>query len=145
MADLTVFFDRCVGRQLPKLIRSASPPFVVEYHDDPKNGFHEQTEDDEWLAVVGSKKWMVVSHDKRFHKDGLAMAAVKQHKAIVFYLDGGSLTIWYKLALFARVFPKIRETVKSRRGPLIYRLTHAGRLVLVADFKGGRRQRKIAA
>lgn len=134
MAELVFFFDRCFGSSFPKWLRKVPTPFVVEYHDDKKHGFHDQTPDDEWLAIVGANKWVVISHDKRFHRDTMAALAVKQHKVACFYMDGGSTKTWDKMVLFARCFLRVREIVKSVKPPYIYRIQHTGR---VTAIKGG--------
>ncbi|HEX3367625.1 hypothetical protein [Phenylobacterium sp.] len=134
MAELTFFFDRCFGTGLPKWLKGIKTPFDIEFHDDKKHGFKDETPDDEWLAAVGKRKWVVLSHDKRFHKDSMAMEAVKQHKVACFYVDGGSLTSWGKLVLFCRCYIRIRTIVKETKAPYIYRVTHRGTVILV---KGG--------
>ena len=134
MAQLTFFFDRCFGTGLPGWLRNIATPFIVEFHDEKKHGFHDETPDDEWLAYVGQQKWVVLSHDKRFHKDSMAIEAVRQHKVACFYVDGAQLKSWDKLVLFARCFIRVRDIVKRTRAPYIYRITHQGRVILV---KGG--------
>jgi len=52
VTELTIFFDRCTGSGLPKLLRKTKPPFVVQFHDDRQNGFRQTTPDDEWLSVA---------------------------------------------------------------------------------------------
>lgn len=135
MAELTFFFDRCFASSFPQWLRKGKRlPFVVEYHDEKKHGFQQETPDDEWLAIVGRQKWVVLSLDKRFHKDSMAMEAVHQHKVACFYIDGGNYTPWERLILFARGYGRIREIIKTERPPYIYRLTHRGRVILI---KGG--------
>jgi len=131
VASLTFFFDRCTGTRLPKLIVAAKPPFAVEYHDDPKHGFTDTTPDDEWLGVVCSNKWVVISHDKRFHQDGLAVASVKQHGGKVFYLFGGSLPTWDKLRVFAQAYIRMRDIARREKPPFIYRVTASNRVLQV--------------
>lgn len=131
MAELTFFFDRCFGTGFPLWLRKIPTPFVIEYHDEKKHNFHSQMPDDEWLAVVGKQKWVVLSHDKRFHKDSMAALAVKQHKVACFYMDGGQLRTWDKMVLFGRCYLRVRDIVKQTKPPYIYRITHQGRVILV--------------
>lgn len=123
-----------MGRKLPQFLRNVRPYFGVRYHDEPELGFNQTTQDDEWLGPIGKQGWVVISHDKRFHKDSLAMEAVRQHRAIVVYMDGGSMHLWDKIRLFAQGFQRIRKIAGERRGPLILRLTHSNRLIVVSDF-----------
>lgn len=126
MAKLTIFFDRCFGTGLPQWLRKFETPFDVEYHDDPKHGFTQTTQDDVWLSAVGAKNWVVLSHDKRFHRDGMAVQAVKQHGIACFYLDGGTYPSWDKHILFGRRFTRVKDIVSSTRRPFIYRIHHRG-------------------
>jgi hypothetical protein len=126
VAKLTIFFDRCFGTGLPKWLLKFETPFNVEYHDDPKHGFGQETPDDQWLGVVGANNWIVLSHDKGFHRDSMAVAAVTQHKVGCFYLDGGTLPSWDKHILFGRRFTRVKAIVASTRRPFIYRIHHRG-------------------
>ena len=131
MASLTFFFDRCTGSDVPKLLRQIRAPFGVEYHDERKNKFHQALEDDDWLATVSQRKWIVVSHDKRFHVDSLALKAVRQHGGRVFYLDGGSLPKWNKLRLFVSCYKTIEKIANNEKPPYIYRVTYYDRVIRV--------------
>lgn len=126
MAKLTIFFDRCFGTGLPTWLQKYETPFDVEYHDHPKHGFNQQTPDDEWIAKTAAQGWILLTHDKRFHQDSMAVAAVKQFKAACFYLDGGSYPGWDKHILFGRRFTRVKQIVSSTRRPFIYRIHHRG-------------------
>lgn len=128
MAALTLFFDRSTGRKLPRLLKSAEPPFEVEFHDDKKHGFNERTPDDEWLALVGRNGWTAISHDKRFHRDSLAVAAIREHRTAVFYLDGGSYPLWFKVKLIARSSDRITEICATEKRPFIWHIRDGGRV-----------------
>lgn len=110
-------------------------PFGVEFHDDKKHGFKHATPDDEWLAAVCAKKWIVVSHDKRFHSDSLAMEAVRQHAGRVFYLDGGSSVGWDKLRRFVVAYRRICAIVEREKAPFIYRVTYADKIIRAHRFE----------
>lgn len=103
-------------------------PFDVEFHDDPKHGFAQDEQDDAWLATVSKKRWIVISHDKRFHKDSLAIEAVRQHGGRVFYLDGGSSVRWDKLRRFAAAYKRIRAIVDREKAPFIYHVNYDDRV-----------------
>lgn len=107
---------------------------MVEYHDDKKHGFTQTTGDDEWLHVVGRQKWIVISHDKRFHNDSLAVQAVRQHGVGVFYFDGGTFPTWDKLRMFAQSYGRMRTIVSTVKPPYIYHVKHTNR---VTPIKGG--------
>ena len=134
MAELTFFFDRCTGTGVPLVLQKAKPWFGIEYHDDKKNGFKQTTRDDEWLAEVAKKGWIVISHDKRFHEDSLALEAVRQHRARVFYMFGGSLPTWDKIRIFAQSFTRIEKLIATQRAPFIYTISQANRITRVAGI-----------
>lgn len=134
MAQLTFFFDRCTGSTVPLRLRGLRAPFEVEYQDDKKHGFAQAEDDDKWLGVVSAKKWIVISHDKRFHKDSLAMEAVRQHGGRVFYLDGGSSVKWDKLRRFAVAYKRICAIVERQKSPFIYRVTYADKVIPIRRF-----------
>lgn len=135
MAELVFFFDRCTGSKVPILLRRTRAPFGIEYHDEKKHGFAQDEEDDKWLAEVSAKGWVVISHDKRFHADSLAIAAVEQHGGRVFYLDGGSSLKWDKLRRFAAAYKRIVKIIAETPGPFIYRVTYADKTIPVRRFK----------
>lgn len=113
------------------MLQRTRAPFVIEYHDDKKHGFAEDLDDDQWLAVTSKSKWIVISHDKRFHDDPFAIEAVRQHGGRVFYLDGGSSVKWDKLRRFAAAYRRICAIVERENAPFIYRVTYADRIIRV--------------
>lgn len=135
MAQLTFFFDRCTGSKVPLLLRQTRAPFSIEFHDDKVHGFAQDEDDDQWLATVSAKRWIVISHDKRFHTDSLAIEAVRQHGGRVFYLDGGSSVKWDKLRRFAASYKRMVALVENNPGPFIYRVTYADKIIPVRRFQ----------
>jgi PIN like domain len=125
VAQLTIFFDRCTGSAVPKLLQNTRAPFLIEYHDDKKHGFAQDRDDD---------KWIVISHDKRFHTDSVAIEAVRQRNGRVFYLDGGSSVKWDKLRRFAAAYKRIAKIAESEKEPFIYRVTYADKVIRVVKF-----------
>lgn len=120
---------------MPKILQRTRAPFVVEYQDDRKHGFAHDLADDKWLAEVSQKKWVVISHDKRFHTDSIAIEAVRQHKGRVFYLEGGSSVKWDKLRRFAAAYKRIEAIANTEKPPFIYRVTYSDRVIRVLKIK----------
>ena len=125
MESLTFYFDRCFGRGFPKTLEILKCPFAIESHWSMK--FPDDMPDDEWLAIAGEKKWIVLSHDAKWHTEGPNIAAIKDHKIGCFYLHGAQLPHFYKLKSFMRNYDKIIEKCKGPR-PLIYKVTQQNRL-----------------
>ena len=133
-AALTFYFDRNFGKRFPEAIRTARPPFSVEYHDDPKNKFKfsQATTDDEWLGKVGAEGRIIFSHDRKFHTLLPEISAIKQYKARCFYLPGASSPTWEKMCLFMRAYDGIAARIDVTARPYIFELSHAGRFTQVS-------------
>lgn len=126
MAELTFYFDRCLGKALPEALRLLSCPFEVRDHF--KEGFAPTTPDDEWLTIVGKKKWIVFTHDAKWTIESAPIEAIKQHKVGCFYLYGASSLGWFKLRSLAHNFEKIQKICKTESPPYIYRVSAYNRL-----------------
>jgi hypothetical protein len=126
---LTFYFDRNFGKRFPESIRTARPPFGVEYQHDPRNKFQfsQETTDDEWLAKVASEGWIVFSHDRKFHVLLPECSAIKQHKAGCFYLPGANSPTWDKLSYFIRAYDGIATRAITTPKPFIFDVSRTGR------------------
>ena len=120
MAALTLFFDRCIGLRVPKALRAVRPPVAIKDHQQV--GFDGNTPDDEWLAKVGTKGWVVITQDRKFHKRELEIAAVQAHSVRCFYLYGGSDPAWSTFCNFISAFPRIVEVAEQVPAPFIYQV-----------------------
>ncbi len=118
MGQLTLFFDRCVGLRVPKALRIVRPPVVVKDHQQV--GFDGNTPDDEWLAKVGQKGWVVVTQDRKFHKQEAEIAAVHAHGVRCFYLHGGSDPAWTTFRNLVIALPRIIDLAEREPAPFIY-------------------------
>ncbi len=84
--------------------------------------------DDEWLNIVGSKGWVVLSHDAKWHREAANIEAIKQHRIKCFYLHGASSLMFFKLKCLTHNWEKISGKIKSEKGPFIYRVSSHNRL-----------------
>jgi len=111
----------------------AKPPFSVEFHHDPHNRFrfNEKTPDDEWLAKVGAAGWIAFSHDRKWHNELPACAAIKQHKVGCFYLAGGAMPVWDKLHCLMRGYEGIKDCIAKQKPPYVFDVAYSGRLTVV--------------
>lgn len=79
-----VFFtDRNLGKHFPRILREAG--LTVERHDDH---FTERTQDEEWLAEVGRKGWIAITHDKQIRYKANEREAVMLHKVALLVVIG---------------------------------------------------------
>lgn len=140
MGSLTLYFDRCFGRRFPEEVERMKPPFNVESHFKAK--FRDDLPDDEWLGVAGKNRWVVITHDAKFHKETAALEAIQQFKVGCFYIWGAQMPTWYKIAHLSAIFPKISSIANKERRPYIYRATQLNRLYLVRHWDGRKEPKK---
>ena len=70
--QLTFFLDRSLGKEvIAKALRDNG--ILVEVHD---HHFPSDAKDEVWLAEVGSRGWIVLTKDRRFHNRVLEIAAI---------------------------------------------------------------------
>lgn len=79
----TYFTDRDLGKQFPARLRTAGLQ-VGPFFDH----FAERTPDTEWLAVVGGRQWVVITHDERIRYKANELAAVVQHRIAMLLVVG---------------------------------------------------------
>ena len=132
MGELTLYFDRCFGKRLPKIVESAKPPFIVKSHFGEK--FKDNTPDDESLRIVGARGWIVLSYDARFHLDTPALAAIEHFRIGCFYLWGGQMPIWNKLSELTRAYPKMAARIRGKQKPFIFQVGYHGRIKQVRSW-----------
>lgn len=126
MESLILYFDRCLGKKVPEALVKLTCPFQVRWHQG--EGFPQDLDDDKWLHEVGSKKWIVISHDAKWHNEPAAIEAIKQHNIKCFYLYGANSQMFFKLGALAHNWRKISARITSEKGPFIYRLSVHNRL-----------------
>jgi hypothetical protein len=82
LENLTFFLDRQLGRhKMAAILRAAD--LQVEIHDDH---FAQDATDEEWLRVVGEKKWIVVTRDERIRYRAAAREVIRRAKVQMFVL-----------------------------------------------------------
>jgi hypothetical protein len=79
-----VFFtDRDLGKRFPEILSAAG--LQVERHADH---FAPDASDEEWLALVGSRGWVAVSHDRRIRYKPNELGAVVRHNVRLLIVIG---------------------------------------------------------
>jgi PIN like domain len=117
---LVFYFDRTFGARLPKAIHSMQPPFLVKWHQE--EGFANDMEDDAWMGIVGPRKWIVLSQDRKFHKLQAELLAIKQHSIRCFYMPMARENRWTSLCHIAWRWEKIQQIARSQTPPFIYEM-----------------------
>ena len=95
----TFFLDRSLGKQL---IAAAlrDKDLLVEVHDDH---FPPDANDEEWLAKVGDRGWIVLTKDRKFHNRVLEIAAIANSRVRVFKLTAANIQGQEMAAILSRL------------------------------------------
>ena len=87
--------------------------------------------DDEWMGVVGPRRWVVLSQDRRFHIEDVEKEAVLQHGIKCFYFPCASDTTWVSMGYFMRYHDKMVEIAERTAAPFVFDLQKNGQLLEV--------------
>ena len=130
---MTFFFDRCVGTQIPRALQAFKRfPVEIRYHQEVFGRGHQALADDEWMAPAAQNGWVVVTQDYRFHKVGVTLEAVRQHRAGVFYLWGANAPVWETARVLLWALPRMIERVQDSSPPYVYRVQKSTSIRTVA-------------
>jgi hypothetical protein len=80
---LVFFTDRDLGTAFPEILKGAG--FAVERHRDH---FSADCSDEEWLAEVGKRQWIALTHDTRIRYRPNELAAVVRHRVRLLVIVG---------------------------------------------------------
>jgi len=80
---LVFFTDRDLGTLFPAILKGAG--FTVERHRDH---FSPECPDEDWLAAVGRREWVALTHDARIRYKPNELAAVIRHRVRLLILVG---------------------------------------------------------
>lgn len=128
-----VFFtDRDLGRQVPDILERAG--FHVERHDEH---FGPLTPDSVWLAEVGRRGWIGLSHNKSIRYNTEERDLSMRAGLALFMLIGHTTH-----ALLARnlvqTFPKVLKFLEEHDPPFIARIYRPTPVEAVEDGRPGR-------
>lgn len=116
------FTDRDLGRRFPQLLRDAG--LVVHAHDDH---FGPSTPDASWITEVATRRWVVLTHDRRIQYKPNEQRAVELARIPLLVLVGKAPPA--ELARnFVNTLSRIETFLKSHIPPFIagvYRPTPA--------------------
>jgi hypothetical protein len=80
---LVFFTDRDLGAAFPEILRAAG--LTVERHRDH---FAPDCPDEDWLADIGKRDWVALTHDARIRYKPNELAAVIQHRVRLLVIVG---------------------------------------------------------
>lgn len=124
MDKLTFYFDVNFGKRLPGALSKLRPPMNVRWHLG--EGFKQDLPDDVWLGVVGSKQWIVITQDQKFHKIASEAEAVRQHNVRCFYFPTANDGLWTSLCTFTKNYRQMVSVCERESAPFIYNVRPNG-------------------
>jgi hypothetical protein len=89
--------------------------------------FPKGTSDERWLALAGSRGWVVLTRDKRIRYRKLERLALMTAGVRAFVFTGGNVTLGETAAILARSVPRMRRLCSAEPGPFIYHVGVAGK------------------
>lgn len=120
-----LFFDRDVGTALPRALAVLGLPTRVECL---QNHFPSDSQDDQWMPVVGARGWILIGHDRMHHRRIPENSAIQQYEMGCFYLWGAQAPRWEKMRCFLNAYERILEAIATTQKPFIYRINRFSRL-----------------
>ena len=128
----TLFFDRTFGKRLPHALRLLG--VAAEAHQDH---FAQDAPDDEWLAAVSARGWIVLTNDKRIRFNQAERQALLTHGVGCFVFTSGSRTRWDQLRILGRAWDRIQEAIETTPRPFIYSVHADSSLTLLLGGAAG--------
>lgn len=112
--SLEIFIDRSLGKKIALPLIEAGA--TVHLHDDY---FEQNVEDQEWLAEVGDRGWLVITKDQWIRRRPLERDALLKANLKVFCFMSGSIPFSEMADAFAKALPAIRKIAETNLPPFI--------------------------
>jgi hypothetical protein len=130
LEELTFFLDRQLGRhKMAGRLRAAG--LKVEIHDDH---FAQDAKDEEWLAIIGQRRWIVITRDERIRYRAAARQSIRRAKVRMFVLVArGDLRIEALADIFLKAFPTVSVIAAEVKPPFIAKIWRAGNVEVISS------------
>jgi len=127
LEDFTFFLDRTLGKNIfASSLRAAG--LSVEIHDDH---FPQDAKDSDWLIEVGTRKWIVLTNDRRIRYRPLELAALRASGVRAFVFTRGDLTAQEMASVFLGARPTVFKTLRRNQGSFVASISRAGQVRLI--------------
>ncbi len=124
--DIIFFVDRSLGRKhVGPALRNIGE--IVELHDDH---FKQDTVDEEWLAEVGRRGWVVLSNDDRIRFRDIERQALIDNHVAAFILTSMNIKGSEMANAFVLALPKIKKILKKIEKPFIATVSRSGLITI---------------
>jgi hypothetical protein len=123
---------------VPDALRRAGA--TVEVHADH---FAPDAPDETWLAVVGERRWVVLTKDQAIRHRETELTALKAANVAAFVLTATGLTGSANGAVLAKALPRMRRVLVGTRRPFVATISASSRITLYSGRRlRGRAPRK---
>lgn len=82
--------------------------------------------DEDWLAEVAAKRWIILAKDEAIGRNPLELAAVKRSRACVFTLASQQMTGPEMADAFVKARHRIKQLARKHQGPFIAKVYRDG-------------------
>jgi hypothetical protein len=125
--SLVIFLDEnhCNNKKILAVLANAA--VRVERHLDH---FARGTPDEEWLPIVGSNGWALLTTDKRIRYRTNERHAVIKHNVRMFYFSKNDLSGQQMASALEKALPEIRRICVRQAPPFFAAITKAGEVHL---------------
>jgi hypothetical protein len=115
--------DLALGRALARTLAETLYPGHIDLPEVPRGSL-----DDDWLPIVGARRLVVVTRDKRIRYRPVEKSLWVQHRVRGFVLTGRrSQSTAESVAVLSRHWPKIEALAEERtEGPWMFAVTLRG-------------------
>jgi predicted nuclease of predicted toxin-antitoxin system len=121
------FIDRSLGKKaVADALRQAN--LEVHVHDEY---FPRDARDEEWLAEVGRRGWVVLTKDTRIRYRAAELAALMRSGVTAFVLTSGNLRGAEMAEIFLKALPAICRLVARYTPPFVASVTKSGSVSLL--------------
>ena len=116
---LVFFTDRDLGHLFPEILKGAG--FTVERHRDH---FAPECPDEDWLAEVGKREWVALTHDARIRYKPNELAAVIRHRLRLLVIVGKA-PFPVLASSFVAMRSRVEAFLENSRPPVIAKVYRA--------------------
>ena len=113
---------------MPSALRAAG--YAVEIHVDH---FRQDAPDEEWLAGIAGRGWILLTKDGRIRRRVLERRALKAAGVHAFFLGNRQLTGREMASAFLAAIPRIFRVVDASDGPILGSVHRDGRVTVIPE------------
>ena len=111
-------------------------------HCRHRDFFPRGTRDEEWLAYVAERAWVVLTKDKRNRYNEIERQALRRHRVREFYFGSGNFTGAEMAEALVSAIAGMRDLCRTYNAPLVGSITRSGQITIVYDELGSTHERR---